>query len=387
MARANFRLLATVYSCCLPFAAQAAFAPPVGIYSLGAAIDNPVTTADERLAGIRNYDFVSGYTLRLLWKDIETSQGNYNFAVIDEAIKRAAAIGQRVNLEVLDAQPSYVISGSAATYIDHRNEIRTVPWDAFAQTRFAALQSALASHTVNDGQGLRLNQHPVLASVDASGTGLNYGVRDLNNGIRSHPDYTQQKYIQAVVQGVAASRQAFSQHQGYIAFFGFVDGQSGVPVDKQLIQLLDDQYNSPGQPTLSFFIENLSDRGPSATSSGAGVNLQDWTTRGGTTMMQALDSWLVHRPDRDPQLASLNPATGIELAYNSFGTRFFELYVPDLDGAVNGAVDAANRPLLDDLRYWNSVIVPEPSNAAVVALIIAALCPRRVRPSRCNGAA
>jgi hypothetical protein len=342
-------------------AGEAAFAPPVGIYSLGAAVDNPGTPADERLANIRDYDFVSGYTLRVLWRNIEPTQGNYNFGVIDEALKRAAAIGQRVNLEVLDAQPDYVIGGAAATYVDHRNEVRTVPWDPFAQARYAALQAALSNHVVTDGSGLALNQHPVLSAVDASGTGLNYGVRDLNNGIRSHPDYTQQKYIQAVRDAVAVSRQAFGQHEGYLAFFGFNDGQPGLPVDKQLIAQLDGQYNGPGQASLAFFIENLSDRGPSATAAGAGMNLLDWTQRGGSTMMQALDSWLAHRPDRDAQLASLNPATGIELGYGDFGTRFFELYVTDLDGAVNGAVDTAGRPLLDDLRHWSSVLVPEPA--------------------------
>ena len=362
-------------------AVQAAFAPPVGIYSLGPAVDNPGTPADERLSGLRNYDFVSGYTLRVLWRNIEPTQGDYNFDVIDQALQQAAAIGQRVNLEVLDAQPDYVLNGAAATYIDHRNEPRTVPWDTFAQSRYAALQTALSSHVVGDGRGLPLNQHPVLASVDASGTGLNYGVRDLNNGIRSHPDYTQQKYIQAVVDGVAVSRQAFPQHQGYIAFFGFVDGQPGVPVDKQLISLLDEQYNVPasaaGEPSLAFFVENLSDRGPSATAAGAGLNLLDWTNRGGSTMMQALDSWLVHRPDRDPQLASLNPATGIELAYNDFGTRFFELYLADLDGAVNGAVDASGKPILNDLRHWSAVLVPEPGFVGATILPLLLISRRR----------
>lgn len=45
---------------------QAQFPPPAGIYALGAAQDNTGTPADERLAGIRDYDFVSGFTLRVL---------------------------------------------------------------------------------------------------------------------------------------------------------------------------------------------------------------------------------------------------------------------------------------------------------------------------------
>jgi hypothetical protein len=73
-------------------------------------------------------------------------------------------------------------------------------------------------------------------------------------------------------------------------------------------------------------------------------------------MMQALDAWLDHTPERADQLASLNPSTGIELAYEQYGTRFFELYLPDLDGAAEGAVDAAGEPLIDGLRFWNDLL-------------------------------
>jgi hypothetical protein len=331
------------------------FEPPVGLYALGAAQDNPNTPADERLAGIRDYEFVSGFTLRLLWKDVETSPGVYDFAVVDEALSRVEAIGQRLNLEMLDAPPSYVVDGAAATYIDHRGGERPVPWDPFLQQRYAAVQTAFAEHVVDDGRGLPLNQHPVLASVDGSPGGLNFGVRDLNNGLRSHPEYTADRYMDAVIDGTVATRAAFPDHQGFLAFFGFDDGVAEPPVDEQLIARLSEEFNGPGQPTLALFVENLSDNGP-APGGGAGEHLAEWVSLGGSTMMQALDSWQAHRPDRDPQLASLNPAAGIELAYESFGTRFFELYVTDFDNAMQGAIDAEGGPLLDDLRYWSALL-------------------------------
>ena len=281
-------------------------AAPVGIYSLSVARDNPNTPADERLANIRDYDFVSGYTLRVFWSDLETSQGTYDFRVIEEAIRRTRAVGQRLNLEVLPALPSYVVSGASATYVDHRNVTTPVPRDPFAQSRFTALHAALASYVVDDGANAPhpLNQDPTLVAVDATPVGLNYGVRDLNNGIRNHPDYTQARYVDAVTQGVAASRSNFPNHEGFLAFFGFTDGQPGAPVDQQIIQQLAAQYNGPQQPSLAFFIENLSDTGPApiGMTGGTGNNLLDWTESGGTTMMQALDSWLQHSPDRDPTL-------------------------------------------------------------------------------------
>jgi hypothetical protein len=71
-------------------------------------------------------------------------------------------------------------------------------------------------------------------------------------------------------------------------------------------------------------------------------------------MIQALDSWLQHSADREPQLDSHNPATGIDLAFDNYGTQFFELYTADLDGAAGGSLDAAGKPIVNDLRYWNS---------------------------------
>ena len=71
-------------------------------------------------------------------------------------------------------------------------------------------------------------------------------------------------------------------------------------------------------------------------------------------MIQALDSWLQHSADREPQLDSHNPATGIDLAFDNYGTRFFELYTADLDGATTVRSMRRARPLINDLRYWNS---------------------------------
>ena len=353
-------VLMTVASTCAMTCAGWAAEVSRGIYSLGAGRDNPNTPQDERLAGIRDYDFVSGFTMRVFWTDIESTEGNYDFSVIDAAIQSVAALGQGFNLEILNGEePAYVLSGASATYLDHRGGTNPVPWDPFAQQRMAALRSALANHVVTgSGSPHPLNADPTLRSIDSSPVGLNFGVRDLNSGIRNHPDYTQQRYIDAVADGVADSAAAFPNDTNFLAFFGFTDGQPGTPVDDQIIQRLAPLYNGPGEAKLDFFVENLSDDGPVPLGSGSspGNNLVDWVNMGGDSMIQALDSWLQHQPDREPQLDSHNPATGIQLAYNNYGTRFFELYVADLDGANSGALDSAGQPLIDDLRAWSSTL-------------------------------
>jgi hypothetical protein len=371
--RSTFRVpfAALLWMACLPATSSAISAPPAdiptGIYALGSARDNPNTSRDERVGYIRDYDFVSGYTLRLFWHDLEPVQGQYEFGVIDEAIQKLTAIGQGLNLEIFtNAEPAYLMDGVSATYVDHRDGINAVPWDPFAQQRHAALFSALGSHVVQGaGAPHPLSQNPTLKSIDVTPVGLNYGVRDLNGGIRSHPQYTQQRYVDAVVDGVDAAAAAFPHDTNFLGFFSFSDGEPGVPVDEQIIQRLEPSYNGPGQTKLAFFVENLSDDWPVPLPNGQGVgnNLGDWVEAGGSTMMQALASWLDHTPDRDDQLASRNPSTGIELAYDLYGTRFFELYPPDLDGALEGAVDAAGAPVIDGLRYWNDFLALSPAPA------------------------
>lgn len=333
---------------------------PRGIYSLGRAIDTVGTPQDERLVNIRSYDFVAGYTMRVFWSDLEPTQGQYNFSVIDSAIQILAATGRGLNLEIFTGEePAYVLAGASATYTDHRGGTNPVPWDMFAQQRHAALFTALASHLVTvAGNSHPLNQDSTLRALDTAPAGLNFGVRDLNSGIRNHAQYTQQKYIDAVAGGVATVTSLFPNDTNSLAFFGFNDGAPGVPVDEQIIQRLAPLHNGPGEAKLDFFIENLSDDGPVPLVSGNGVgnNLADWVAAGGGTMMQALDSWLQHSADREPQLDSHNAATGIALGYGNYGTRFFELYVSDLDGAAGGALDAAGRPIVDDLRAWNSTL-------------------------------
>lgn len=363
--RAAVRRCAVVVILFLTAAEGGAHAAPTGIYSLGQARNNPATQGDERLGGIRNYDFVSGFTLRLFWHDLEPTQSQYDFNVIDEAIRRVAPLGQSLDVEIFtNNEPAYVLNGASATYTDHRGGVNPVPWDPFARARHAALFTALGAHVVTGvGAPHALSLDPTLASIDTAPTGLNFGVRDLNGAIVNHPQYTQQRYIDAVVAGVAAATAAFPLDRNSLAFFSFDDGAPGPHVDDQLIARLAPLYNGPGQPQLAFFSENLSDEWPVPLSNGNGMgnNLEDWAAEGGATMMQALDAWLDHPPERDEQLASLNPATGIELAYEQYGTRFFELYLPDLDGAAAGARDAAGRLIVNDLRAWNDLLTQAPT--------------------------
>jgi hypothetical protein len=140
--------------------------------------------------------------------------------------------------------------------------------------------------------------------------------------------------------------------------FAFDDGLGAERVDQEVIRDLDARYNQPGRPSLAFFAENLSDRGPLPQPAGVGPgnNLLDWSDRGGETMLQALTSWI--RPFTGPPeaVASRNPSTGIALAASAYGARFIELYAADLDYAAAGGLDTQGRPVAEGLRNWNQLL-------------------------------
>jgi dienelactone hydrolase len=336
---------------------RAPFPHPAGIYALGTARDNPATPQDERLSGIRDYDFVSGFTLRLFWEDIDDGLGRYRFEVVDEALRRTAVLGQRINLEILPRPPLAVVARAAQTYVDARGDVTPVPWDAGLRRAHERLMDALARH-VPAGAATALADTHGIAAVDNSVPGFSQGLRDIDARLRSSPFYDHQSCLDAIHAAVQAGRRAFPRHLGYVAFFAFDDGLGPERVDQQLIREWDARYNTPGRPALAFFVENLSDVGPLPQSGGVGPgnNLLDWSDRGGATMMQALTSWIQPFTGPPQAVASRNPATGIALADGTYGTRFVEVYVTDLDYAAGGGVDAHGRPIAEDLRYWNAVL-------------------------------
>lgn len=339
---------------------------PTGIYVLSNAQDNPSTAADERLSNMRDFDFVDGYTLRLLWQDVDLGDGVYDFSAIDAAITQLQTNqhATKLNLELLVlGPPQYIQDQAIETWEHFKSGVVPVPWDPALQQGHANLIEALASHEVfdtNTGQLTPLAQHSALEVTNASVPGIN-GIRD-NFGstgltkLVDLPSYDRQLFVDTVAASVGRTRNAFDDKFGFLGYFSMNDGDDsafGESLNETLLDRLMTDFNNPGQPSLGLFQELLSDAQPNPTG-GLGANLlavSDETY----IMFQALTSWLMPFTG-EGNVASMNPATGIEFAYETYDAKFFEIYVNDVDGAVNGAVDAQGNPLIDDLRFWHDLL-------------------------------
>jgi len=309
---------------------------PKGIYVLS----NGNTTGN-----IRDYDFVSGFTLRINWGELEPSQGNYDYTTIDEAISKLQDINQKLTLEVLVFNtPQYVLDGAAETWSFSTGS--PVPWDTFGLNAWDTMAEALANHQVAlaDGTMVRLADHPTLESVDAPIMGLS-GIRDTSGELVNLVSYTREKFINAISASVHSMRKAFPTKFGFIAAFKMDDADIVNPLDEAIVNQLMTEFNGSGQLTLGFFQELLSDVGPLPDTMGALLNMVASDTY---IMFQALTSWTSPFTGGD-KVTSGNPATGIELGFTNYGARYYELYISDID----------NESLWEDMRAWSEIILTE----------------------------
>ena len=319
-------------------------AGPGGIFVIG---DTRPTTTDE--VAKFDFDFVSGYTLRVVWSDLEswnsTSQSpQYDFSRIDTTIEQARARGKRVTLEIfVNKVPDYVLGlpGVVTWTNPHPTQggVQVVPWDATALQVYRTMIQALADHPVT-GTTWRFADHPSLESVDAPIVGLQ-GLRELSNTLINHPDYTRERFIQGVVDSVAISRQAFRQKFGFLALFSMSDATSDPSLDDAVYARLGTEFNVSGKPALGFFQETLSDIGPRPDALGKLLAAAAPNTY---LLFQALRPWtLPSGVSRPAEIASATPITGVEFAWANYGSTYVELYGADILATQNSA----------GLRAWN----------------------------------
>jgi len=318
----------------------AEFPRPTGIYALGPGLLQPL---ERRLANVRDYPFVDGYALRVGWGELEVGPGQYDFSLIEEAIARLEPLGQKLTLALMaSAAPQYLLNDpNVETYVavgsragGSQDERRVVPWDETVLARYEAFAEALAHHPVPDatagGRSVPLKDHPVLAQIAASIPGLG-SVRDKERRLVSSPGYEREKFIRAVLRALHAIADRFPDKFSYVGFFRMRDSIRQPALDEALLERLVEEFDGVRHPRLGLFQENLACSTPTPEFAFALAREKD----NRPILFQMLQSWV--NPFANPEKTepcrseSHGPDIAMRYAFETFNSRYFEVYVADLD--------------------------------------------------------
>lgn len=299
--------------------------PPQGIFTL--------STEGVNVDKLTFPNYVSGYSLRIRWSELETSTGNYNFTKISDTIEFLQKRNLSLNLEILsNSAPQYVIKNASKTFkIKFGRTVfdAPVPWDSNALSSWERLMNTLADYPVYDkvsGKSIALRDHPTLVSVDAPIVGMQ-GLRDIDRHIVGLKEYNRDLFINSVIRSVNASRKAFSKDFGYMAFFRIDDQKDpSKPLDKAVFEKLNSTFMQQTGLGLGLMQELWSDEGPKTD--GLGLYLAKLKYPN-AIMLQALTSWTKPFTGFDA-VASGTPEIGFENAYKNYNARYYEMYYPDV---------------------------------------------------------
>jgi hypothetical protein len=328
---------------------SAAFSRPTGIYVLPNTNEGPDSGTGPTLIA---QPFIDGWVMRFGWTEIETAPGAYNWLRLDSAIAALQSSGKKLTLSVFpQAVPADILTQAGVTqYIADTATGSTVttavPWDETALSRWEAFCKALGDHQVADasqgGVKVALRDHPVLAQVDAQIVGLG-GLRDLHGKLAATSSYTRSGFTTAAVRSIHAMADNFPSKYRYLAFFNMTDNDSSpTPLYQDMLNTLMAEFNAGATPVLGFYQENLGCSTPDTSTASAIYTTRDKTF----SMFQMIYSWLTPPPNTtetnscllttvpgDNTTAYSGPEVAIDYAYNTFGTRYFEVYRADLENS------------------------------------------------------
>jgi hypothetical protein len=312
---------------------------PRGIYLLDNATGTAWNGATLRDGALRNYPFLAGYVLRVAWDFVETGPGVYDFTIIDNIFQKLPA-GQSLSLILVPQDPADIAAHAGVTTwtdLDRANNpiVRAVPWDSYLRERRRAFLAALSAHLV---AGVPLRDHPRFVAINPYLPGGHTGIRDPNSAhLRDLPGYSRAALRDAVIDELRTLTDCFPRQFVQIGFWKILDSEEGLAAWEDLRQAILAEFDGTTRPRIGFFMENLGASRPApgaepvtgypTTDFGGALYLsrgQAWTA------FQALTAWLA--PFTGPEkVANATPSDGIAYAYHTFGTTYFELYLPDIE--------------------------------------------------------
>lgn len=329
------------------------FHEPCGMY---------VLATQDSSNNIRDADWVAGYVLRSRWETLELEDGTYDFSAIDAAIERLDPLGQKLTVQMIGAEPPYVVDDASDTWVwfdpnprhtgdcvDKDGCVRVLPWDVPTQERRRALLNALAAHSLPLGDGtVPLADHPALDGVMIGLRGWGR-VRELGFQVEDWPNYDRDRLVEATVSDIVDQAEAFPHSSVHVQIWPVRDG---VTADTELWEDIQAGIPQELRHRVGYLQENLAHRVEDGTdvfvpATGASPLLaaKDETWTG----LQMLTSFARPTPGQETQVASGSPVTAMRWSLETHGARYFEIYVPDVDQASEQGWETDLAALADEL--------------------------------------
>ena len=314
------------------------FDRPRGLFLLDSKVGTANGTTTLRDRNVRNFPFLDGYVLRPPWTWLEKSPGVYDFKIFDNIMAKLPA-NQKLAVILHGPDPVDIAETSGVqTYIDEDGIKRAVPWTPLLRERRRAFIEAMASYQIG---GIPFRDHPKLYIVNPFLPGGHTGIRDPNNvKLKTLPGYTRAKLRDAILDELRILTDNFPNKFIQIGFWKVLDNQASPPAWEEIRQAVLTEFDGTNRPRVGFFMENLAASRPGPGQNpvtgypnidyGGALYLsrnQTWTS------FQSLTSWI--RPfTGDAKVANASPADGMQYAYDTYGTTYFELYTPDVENTA-----------------------------------------------------
>lgn len=312
---------------------------PRGLYVLDSGGGTQIGGVSMRDANVRNLPFVDGYVLRTDWAQMEPVDGQApDFTIIDNIFTKLPA-NQKLSL-IVSGQPAWLttLPGITTWTGGTPSVTRPVPWDAISQERLRLFIVALGDHLVD---GVPLRSHPRLGAVNVAITGLSHGIRDPEIKIRDIPGYSRANMLACALTHLANVTNNFPNVPLNLGFWAYTDSSSSPAAWDELRQGILAVHDGITRKRIGFWMENLAANRTAADSdplsglpntSFAAALYQSQSS--GHVGFQMLGSW--SRPFNDAHVDNnLNgsPEDAMDYAFNTFQTRYFEIYQADADFA------------------------------------------------------
>jgi hypothetical protein len=175
---------------------------PKGVFSSAGSTSNTVL----------NHAEARGILIRAFWKDIEATEGNFNFTLVDNQISAVKAKGKKYSLSILAGgigSPDWLITQKNAPYFDYlfRGAPYKLPiiWDNTVLTYLGKLADKLAEKYNNDSSLLLVYIPQMTAN------GVEGHLNGFNQTAFTTAGYTETKWIDASLQNAKKFANAFSK--------------------------------------------------------------------------------------------------------------------------------------------------------------------------------